>query len=203
MKKVNIADASVHYREAANVCRSIFAAAGREFVEPEGVRALIQNARVKFTEHGDEESAVKEIENARVWLIGIARKFLRAGVEYFDGRIHELSYMSLDLDIVENMEARLKEFRDAIHTEDGDRFDLRLAAYTALAKSVYGARDQQRSRDERRAQRETEDGARRKRVAAERERERIALTEANRQRQEAAEAAARDKRGEQFDELFA
>ncbi|OGE74196.1 MAG: hypothetical protein A3C49_01860 [Candidatus Doudnabacteria bacterium RIFCSPHIGHO2_02_FULL_42_25] len=199
----NIADASEQYHNAVNACREVFAAAEREFVEPKGVKAHIEEARRLYAELGDEASAVKEVDNARQWLIGIAGKFLRGAVEFFGDRIYELSYMSLDRDIVENMQARLREYEEAVRVGEASSFEVRLTAYKKLATVVNGARTEQQRRIEHReklaqerAEREQHERRRRREEEAEADRVRA------KQQQEAAEAAAREERAKQFDELF-
>lgn len=199
----NITEASEQYREALGNCRQVFQAAGREFVEPKGMQELLHKARKLFAEQGDEASAIKEVEHAAEWLIGIAVKFLRGGIEFFEGRIAELSYMSLDQDIMDNMRARLKDYCAALMQEEGPAFDQRIEAYTALATAVNGARAEQARRLEHRElvarQREAEKAQeRRERRRQQEEQDQLQA----RQRQEAAEAEARVRRAEEFDRLF-
>ena len=199
----NIANASEAYRNAHNACREIFAAAGRTFVEPKGVSDLIQKAREAYTQRADEATATEEIGHARQWLTGVAAKFLRGGTDYFEGRITELSYMSLDRDIIERMQARLRNYCAVLMIEDGDVFDQRIAAYRELAQAVNGARDEQQARIENRQRREAEAAAEQERQRIERRREQEAAAAADAlRRQQEAEAEARAKREKQFDELF-
>lgn len=200
---VRITEASEQFRQALNICRQVFTAAGREFIEPKGVVDLIQKARRLYTEGGDETAAITEVQNATHWLNGIAMKFLRGAIEFFDGRINELSYMSLDRDILDNMRARLREFCAAVMQEDGHSFDLRIAAYAKLAQVVGGAQVEQQRRIEHREEvaREREqdaERAKRQRRRQEEEQQRLLAI----QQQEAAETAARAEREQQFDQLF-
>ncbi len=199
----NITQVSAQYREVASACREIFAAAGRKFVEPQGVGELIKDARRLYTELADEASAVKEVAHARDWLIGVAVKFLRGGVEHFEGRVKELSFMGLDRDIMDNMEARLNDYRAAVSEEDGTCFTRRITAYSNLAAAILGAREEQFRRNEVREQEAHEEVARleRERVARRRQEEAARLLRVQ-QEQEAAAAAARASREQQFDQLF-
>ncbi len=198
-----IANASEQYRNAIRTCREVFTAAGREFVEPKGVKDLVNEARKLYTERSDEAGAIKEIEHARDWLTGIAVKFLRGGIQFFEDRIKELSYMSLDDDLMDNMEARLRDYCGEMMEEDGPCFDRRVAAYTKLANAVTDARPEQARRNERREQKAHDQVSRKEaeRRLRRRQQEEQDQAEAKRQ-QEAAEAAARANREKQFDELF-
>ena len=203
MTSRNIAEVSEQYRNAVQTCRDVFAAAGRQFVEPKGVTDLLKQARELYA-GGDEPKAVKEVQHATEWLIGVIVKFLRGGVEFFEGRIAELSYMSLDQDIMDNLRARLKDYSAAIMEEQGPFFDQRLAAYCKLAAAVTGARDEQFRRIERREQLAAEEASRKELERRERRRqqeEQDRLQALERQRE--AEAAARAEREKQFDQLFA
>ena len=197
-----IEQASEQYRNAVNICRNVFDAAKKTFVEPKGVLDHIQKARELYR-GGDEALAVKEVENARQWLNGVAAKFLRNGGTFFEGRIKELSYMSLDRDIMEQMEARMRDYCAAIMLEGEDVFELRVEAYRELAASVNGAQSEQQRRIEHREQVAHEQVAtqERERQARRREQEEQDLEQA-RARQAEAEAAARVEREKQFDELF-
>ena len=198
----NIETASESFRKSHAVCCEVFAAAGREFVQPDGVAECIRKARALYT-GGDEAAAVKEVEHARIWLNGILRKFLKGGDEYFSGRINELRYMSLDRDIVERMEARLRDFCAALMLETGEIFDQRIAAYKGLASTVNGARDEQFARNEHRERRAIEEAARKEQERSlARQRDEEQNREAARLQQESAEAEARAKRAQVFDELF-
>jgi hypothetical protein len=198
----NIEFASENYKKSVKAASDVFAAAGRQFVEPQGVADHIRKARELYGA-GDEAAAVSEVQNATGWLNGIVRKFLRGGIEFFQGRITELSYMSLDRDIMERMEARMRDYTVALQTEDGERYDQRIKAYVDLAEAVNGARDEQARRNENRERRAHEEVQRREqeRETRRRENEQQLAAEARR-RQEESEAAARAKRETQFDELF-
>lgn len=203
MVRKNIATASEEYRKAVEICRNVFAAAGRDFNEPQGVRDLMTKARALFAEDSDEVGAAKEVDHARQWLIAIAGKFLRGGIEFFEGRIAELSYMSLDRDIMENMQARMRDYCAAVTIGEGDDFEERIETYRQLHASVFGARAEQQRRvenRERRAQEEAQKEELERKLRRRQQEEQSA--EAARKKQEAASAAAREKRGKQFDELF-
>jgi hypothetical protein len=195
MVKKDIEIASESYHKAAKNCRDVFAAGGRQFVEPQGLSDHIRKARDLYGA-GDEAGAVKEVETAERWLKGIATKLLRGATDFFEGRIKELSYMSLDPDIMENLEARLRDFCAALMLEQDDSFELRAEAYRELAKAVSGARDEQFARNEERERLAHEE------VQRQEEERRQRRAEAERQKAEEA-AAARATREKQFDELFA
>lgn len=198
----NIELASEQYKKSVQICRDVFAAAGRQFVEPKGVADLIRKAKELYGA-GDEAAAVEEVTHARDWLNGITVKFLRGGEDFFHGRIAELSYMSLDRDIMERMEARLRDYCAALMLEEGNSFELRIEAYRELAGAVNGARVEQQRRNENRERRALEEVQNQERERALRRRQQEEQdTEAQRQQQEAAEAAARVQREKQFDELF-
>ncbi len=200
---VSIRTASEQYRVALANCREVFSTAGRDFVEPAGIRDLLAKAREAYTVNGDEAAAVKEAEHAQQWLNGIATKFLRGGIEFFEGRVKELSYMSLDADIMDNLETRLQEYREAVEQEQAPAFSRRIQTYTELLKAVTSARAEQLQRNEDREQqvqetaREQELERKRQRVAREREREQEETL-----RHQAANAQARAQREQQFDTLF-
>ncbi len=195
-----ITNASEQYRNAIRNCREIFTAAGREFAEPKGVSDLLNNARKLYAEQADEAAAVREVDHAREWLNGVAIKFLRGGVEFFDGRIKELSYMSLDSDIMDDMTARLRVFRDVMVPELNASLEQRIASYTELAGAVKGARMEQFRRNEERERLAHERAANEEQER----RERLRLLREQEAREAAeAEAAARAQREKQFDELFA
>jgi hypothetical protein len=195
ISKINIVVASEAYRKSVQICRDVFATTNRTFEEPKGVAELIRKARELYAAN-NEAAAINEVEHADRWLNGIVRKVLNNGAEYFGGRIKELSYMSLDGDIMERMEAGLKDYCAAVMLEEeSNSFELRIEAYKELAKAVNGARAEQFARNE--------------------ERERLAHEQVQRQEEERrqrrieqerlkaeAEAAARATREQQFDELF-
>jgi hypothetical protein len=198
----NITLASEQYRVILSTCREVFSLAGREFVEPQGVRDLLAKAKEAYTA-GDEPTAVKEVSNAQQWLKGVLGKFLNRGIDYFEGRIMELSYMSLDLDIWENLQARLSEYAEVVRQER-DSFERRIEAYQKLNCAVIRALPEQRRRNENREARAYQEAALqdldRRLRKQQREEEDAAHA---RQQQEAAEAAARERREQEFDALFA
>ena len=203
MKK-SIAVASEQYKSALKICRDIFAATGGEFKEPEGVRRLLDEARQLFTQRGDEASATKEVEHATVWLNGIATKLFRTAVNFFGDRVTELSYYSLDRDIMEGVEARLREYEETVRSEHGDSFERRLAVYQRLVGAIEDARPTQRARAahrDRLAEEQASNKERQRRIRR-RENEMRDAEAANAARQ-AAEAEARRQREELFAELFA
>lgn len=191
----NIASASEQYRKSVQICRDVFAATNRTFKEPQGVTELIRKARELFAGN-NEAAAMKEVENTDRWLNGIVRKVLRGGIERFQGFIRELSFMSLDSDIMERMEAGLRNFCAAtMLEEESNSFELRIEAYKELAAAVYGARPEQNERNERREQLAHEQVQRQ-----EEERRQRRLEQERRQAE--LEAVARAEREKQFDELF-
>jgi len=196
ISKINIVGASEQYRQIVNVCREVFAASGQTFVEPKGVSDHIRKARDLYGVAGNEAAAITEVENARHWLIGVARKRLSNGPDFYGGKIRELSFMSLDQDIMENMEALMRDFCAALVLEDGDSFELRVPAYRDLVAAINGARIEQGARNEERERLAHEQ------VQRQEEERRQRRIEMEREKAEA-EAAARAEREQQFDALFA
>ncbi|HEX9503208.1 MAG TPA: hypothetical protein VF974_02695 [Patescibacteria group bacterium] len=195
ISNINIASASEQYRKSVRICRDVFAATNRTFQEPKGVTELIRKARELYADN-NEAAAVKEVEHADRWLNGIARKVLLGGIEHFEGRIKELSFMSLDSDIMERMEAQLKDFCVAITLEEeSTSYELRVEAYKELGATVNGARAEQFARNEERERRAHEQ------VQRQEEERRQRRLEQERMRAEQ-EAAARATREKQFDQLF-
>ncbi len=196
VSKINIANASEAYHKSVETCREIFAATNRTFSQPSGVAELIGKARELYA-GGNEAAAVNEVQHAERWLKGIARKVLLMGTEHFQGRIKELSYMSLDDDIMDRMEALLKDYCAAVTLEEeSESFELRVAAYKELGVAIYGARTEQFARNEERERLAHEQ------VQRQEEERRSRKLELERQR-EAEATAAREARVKQFDELFA